>query len=210
MGLTSRDLDQIITIVETKTKTIFTEKYLQDEVDKIVKKINDKYDRIISNLKNDMDALKKENSELKIAMDNMEQTSRNKNVRFFRIQENSGEDLVCVILKVTSQTMKVKNFTEKSILPNKNTNTNNPSPPSVLVQFVDAALREQILSIRKNLKSTGMSMQKDLTKMKLALMKSAIDKFTKKHVWCCNGNIFVNYNEHVHRIQQESDLLSIK
>ncbi|CAG9818749.1 unnamed protein product [Phaedon cochleariae] len=215
MGLTNRDLVQIATIVETKTKTIFTEEYLQGVVDKIVKKTHDKYDRIISELKNDMNFLKKENSELRIAMDNMEQISRDRNVRFFGIQENTGEDLVSVVLKVTNHTMKVKHITEKSILkchriPNKNTNTDNPSPPAVLVQFVDTTVREKILSSRKNLKSTGISIQEDLTKMRLTLMKSAIDKFSKKHVWCRNGNIFVKYNERVHRVQQESDLLRIK
>ncbi|CAG9812899.1 unnamed protein product [Phaedon cochleariae] len=211
MGLTKRDLEEIGAIVEAKTKKLLEGEYLQGVIERAIKNVTDKYDRMISELHMEMEILKNCNSQLSSELDNLEQYSRLKNLRFFGVAETENESLNATITRIVGERMQVKNFNEAMIkkchrVPNKNTDTNNGKPSCVLVRFSDVAARNKVLGNRRFLKSSGISVQEDLTKRRVLWMKTALENFSRKEVWSFNGNIFVKTDNIVHRIKDESHL----
>ncbi|KAG5868418.1 hypothetical protein JTB14_029034 [Gonioctena quinquepunctata] len=94
MGLTKRDLEDIAAIVDAKTKSLMNEDYMQSLAAMIGKTVAAKYEKIIDCLTTEVENLKEANDQLKTDIDDLNQLSRNNNLRFFGIQETTvgGKD----------------------------------------------------------------------------------------------------------------------
>ncbi|CAG9818143.1 unnamed protein product [Phaedon cochleariae] len=190
------------------------DEYLQNFADKVVNNISRKYDEKISDLKSDIQELKTINKILVISNDNLEQQSRLENIKVFGVQENVSESLRDVVLKLFHEELKMKTVNDADIVkyhrvPSRNViNNGSPSPPAVSVRLISLSVRESIMKNRKPLKSTGISIQEDLTKYRLSLMISAYQKFDKKNVWSRNGNLFFKYNDVIRKIYNADDIAS--
>lgn len=213
MVLNKRDLDEIASIVDAKIKTLVNDDYIQSLAEKIGLIITTKYDEKVSNLNIEVESLKKINDQLKNDLDDLQQMSRNKNLRFFGVQKNPNENILEVILNIFNQNMKIKNVVQTDIkrchrVPSKNIDADKPRPPAILVRLTNA-LRKKVMINKKFLKSTGIYVQEDLTRSRLSLLKSATEKFSRNSVWCREGNIFVKYNNVVHKVFSEKSLREI-
>lgn len=60
------------------------------------------------------------------------------------------------------------------------------------------------------LKSTGIVVKEDLTKLRLRIMVEAVKKFTGRKVWSTNGRVFIRKCDgSVQRVDSVADLLKI-
>lgn len=213
MGLTSGDLDKIKNIV----KTIFTEDFLQNVAESVVKIVSEKFekrmddqDKRINSMAQEISDLKKNNLSFTRALDNCEQASRNLNIRIFGMPEGENEDLRKEILGIFTKKMKV-NVRDLDIKKCHRVKSKTPGgkPSAVLVRFDSDNARVAVLQNRKNLRDTGIQIKEDLTKYKLDLLKKAVEKFSSKCAWCLNGNIYIKRGNDVTRVDSEDDFLSI-
>uniref|UniRef100_A0A6P7H1Z0 MutS protein homolog 5-like isoform X1 n=1 Tax=Diabrotica virgifera virgifera TaxID=50390 RepID=A0A6P7H1Z0_DIAVI len=187
--------------------------------DEIFKKIEMKFENRLKSVENEVLTLKQElkkvkseNTQLKMAVDNSEQFSRNQNIRIFGLEVSENENLkekVCTLFK---SKLKLSTFSDKDI---KNSfrvaakNPTNDKPPAVLVQLVDVNKHSEILKCRKLLKHTNIVIKEDLTKYRVQLLNSAVQKFSSKSAFCLNGNIYVKSGGSIIRVQNEKDILDI-
>lgn len=213
MGLTNADLDKIRNII---TST-FSDQFLQELADKVGKIISEKYEtkinaleKKLNNIEKEMCDLRNKNQEMEKIIDNHEQSSRSLNVRIFGVPYQEGENLHNIISDIFKTKLKinVKNSDIKKChrVYAKNPRVDSDKPPAILVRFCNDESRLAVLKNRKCLKSSGIVIKEDLTKIRLALMSSAMEKFGNKNVWCLYGNIYTKNGGVVRRINDLEDL----
>lgn len=214
MGLSSADLREIkSTIINT-----FNEKFLQDIVDKVAsaveKKIEQRFDaqkEEIAALRSITEKLQKDSTDLRKSLETQEQAVRNMNIRIQGMKVENGENIRSKVLNLFTSKLKI-NIQNSDIKKCHRVPDKNPGdkPPAVLVRFTSDTARLSVLKNKKNLKNSGMSIKEDLTKVRLLLLNCAIRAFSFKNAWVLNGNIYIKYNNSVHRISDEADIEKIK
>ena len=60
----------------------------------------------------------------------------------------------------------------------------------IIAKFVRYHDRKEVLSIKKNLKTKGLSITESLTSFRMKKLKEAREKFGFKHVWTIGGRTF--------------------
>lgn len=214
MGLSSEDLDKI--------KKIFTDKFLQSIADKVANIIENnlvtKFDNKIKNheehitqLEAEVSLLKKSNRSMEAVIDQQEQASRNLNVRIFGVPLGNNEDVRVKVLHIFCDKMNLRiedcHISKCYRIAAKKPND---KPPAILVNFVSDIQRSAVLRNCKLLKSTGIVVKEDLTKLRLRIMEEAVKKFTGRKVWSTNGRVFIRKCDgSVQRVDSVADLLKI-
>lgn len=210
MGLSAADLEKIKNIV----KEVFTSDFLEEINQKIMKVVDKKLQQVtnehakkIKSLQDEIDKQKNQNMALMKEVDRCEQSARNLNIRIFGVPYQENENLRSEIVSVFNERMKL-NIQDSQIKTCYRIKPKTPrdKPPAVLVAFHTDQSRTSVLKNRKYLKSTGVFIQEDLTKFKLTLFQSAVDKFSSKNVWCLNGNVLVKKGNDVIRVNDEQDI----
>lgn len=218
MGLSSEDLEKIKSIVHSS----FTEKFLNKIATKVVEMVELKFEAKfkthntainelstkVSELQESNMALKGRVVEMERKCDEHEQSSRNSNIRIFGLPYNGGENIRLNIMDLFNNEFKV-GIKEADITKCYRVKSRNPSdkPPAVIVRFSTDAARSSVFANRKNLKNSGIQIKEDLTKCRLLLLEGAVKKFTFRHAWCLNGNVYVRSSDNrVHRVNKASDL----
>lgn len=223
MVLTRNDLEDIARIMEDKIKTALSdETFLNKIVHSVCIKMEETLktqEGEIKQLNSQLEDIKRDNRKLEKEIDRNQQFSRNLNIRIFGLkQEKDIENTREVVLNLISEKMKIKSIKDNDIkkcyrIQAKNINSDiprAPRPPAVLVRFYSDNIRAEILKNRKFLKSSGISIKEDLTKLRLALLESANKVFSKANVWSYNGNIYCKHKNELHRLEEESDINIIK
>lgn len=209
MGLSSADIREIKTVIIST----FNDKYLQEIADKLAAKVEKQIEEklnaqnaIIAALQSKVEKLFDENRELKNLLEVQEQESRNLNVRIFNMPIKENEDIRSEVISVLKNTFKT-NINSTDIQKCHRITSKNPSdhPAAVLVRFTSDSVRSTVLKSRKLVK-TSINIKEDLTKHRLKLFKSALQKFSSKSAWVRNGNVYVKVGENIHRLSCESDL----
>lgn len=124
-------------------------------------------------------------------LDSAEQYSRRNNLRFFGIPENQREIASQVIMQVINEKIELKY--EKSDIENayrfgiySDTKT---TPRGIFVKFATHKLKEEVYNRRTKLKGTRVTVREDLTKNRMKILKTALDKFGQKNVWTIEGKV---------------------
>lgn len=218
MVLTRTDLDDIKKIISDQINSIFNDQFKNKIVESVAKKIGERYDvkfdkldDEVQKIKNDLTELRNENLSLKKIVDGQEQNSRNLNIRIFGIPTSQNENIHNSVMEIFKHRIKL-NIKPEDIkkchrIAAKNQAADKPS--AVLVRFQDVNNRLMVLNNRKLLKYSGINIKEDLTKMRLLLLNFAISKFNSQNVWCLHGNIYVKYRDAVHRVTEDSDVISL-
>ena len=210
MVLTRTDLEDIKRIIAEQIMSIFNDQFKNKLIGSLLNKIDEKYEERFFKCEKELVVINKqletiqgENKVLKTMLDNQEQYSRNRNIRIFGLPPNEGENLQISVLDIFNGKMKldVTAADIKSIHRVKSKNPTADKPPAVLVEFREVNKRSTVLKQRKTLKSSGLVIKEDLTKMRLSIFSEAVKKFSANNVWCLNGNIYVKSAGVVHRIE---------
>lgn len=219
MVLKKVELDQIKAVVEEIIDAKINDKFKQGIIDSVANSFRDiiekkigKLDQTVSTLSAELSKMKADNSRLKRSLDDQEQFSRNLNIRIFGMPYSEGENLRESVLELflTKLKCKIVDSDIKNVHRVYAKNANNDKPPAVLVAFREVNNRSLVLQQRKLLKSSGLVIKEDLTKLRLALISAASLKFDQKSVWCLHGNVYVKVNGVVHRVDDEEALKDIQ
>lgn len=192
-----------------------TEQFFQEVADRVVQIITERFQsqfeeqrKTADLLQREIESLKADNIKLMTTMDAHEQAARSSNIRILGVPKADNEDVRKRTLEIFTKKLKV-NIKDSDIGRCYRVSAKNPVPdkqPAILVSFNGDACRAKVLKNRKELKNSGILIKEDLTKMRLALLNSAIEKFSYKNAWCLNGNIYVKCDSVVHRVNNEQDL----
>jgi hypothetical protein len=128
-------------------------------------------------------------------LDGLAQYQRRNNLRIFGVPENEGEDATESIRSLFAEKLGVE------VLPaeidrchrvGRRPPVAEPSgrPRAVLVRFVSYQSRSRVMSNRRRLKGTSVTIREDLTQDRATLYKQMAEKFGFRNVWTRDGRIF--------------------
>jgi hypothetical protein len=166
-------------------------------------------------LKDELNALKRENFELRHQIDDLEQYGRRPLIRVSGIPETPGENTTEKILQAT-----VKAGIDLSVNDIKTShrvgkqNPQNPAPRQIIVKFDNVnkkfELLKNSLQFKKHPDTANININEDLTKYRnrLAYFCRQLVKHRRlKKTWTTNGKILIrDINDQVHVVRVEQDL----
>ncbi|CAG9825664.1 unnamed protein product [Phaedon cochleariae] len=224
MGLTRKDLDEIATIVEVKTKSILCSvDWLEQLTEKVFKQMNARFENKLKSqmaeitiLKSQIENIQTDNLKLHSMVEQLEQNRRLKNIRIHNLKVNDPRKVVETTLNFFKEKLKIRSLSASDIescyvIKNKRNMDRNESEdsnrlPAMFVGFKDKAMQTEILKCRKLLKSSGIYIREDLTKHRQSIVAAAIEVFPKNCVWCSNGTVLVKHEGTIHRLINKEDI----
>lgn len=124
-------------------------------------------------------------------MEYLDAFSRRNNIRIFGVHEDQGENTLITINKIF-ENMKINDLNQGSVdhafrLGKKREKHTRP----IMVIFNNKWSRDLVYTNKKNLKGSKIIIREDLTKNKMDLVKSAIEKFGARNVWTNHGQVTI-------------------
>lgn len=189
-------------IIESFTKAIaenickkFEEKIIT--LNEEITKVNEKYNLLelkFNMLENNYQEIKKQHQQ---KLDNIEQYSRNKNLRIYGLAESQTENTEKVIIDYFQENLNINLIPNdiqrcRRIGVNKN---NNSKPRPIFIQLSTYKKKWEIYGNKKMLKNKRVTIKEDLTKFQLKLYQEASEKFGLKNTWSIDGKIMVFAND---------------
>lgn len=163
-------LNKILKCVEKTNEGIMELNSKFDNLDREVNKLKS------VTLKNTLDI----NTIIK-KMDDLEQYSRNNNIRVYGLQEKPNENTHDSILKIINDILKISNITsgdiEKSFRIGK---ANVEKPRAIFVKFKSHQNKVDVYGNKNKLKGTKITIREDLTKQRIQILNEKIEKYGKK------------------------------
>lgn len=166
-----------------------------DKLDGLVKQIEGIND-CIKSISKSVCTSQKEVVGLNKYCDYIHQTSKKNSLRFYGFEENDGEDPVEMISLFISKNLNVSCTMQDIDCAFRvgRISNNEGKGRAILVNFVNSWKRSQILSHKRSLKSSGISMFEDLTKLRHELLAAAKKKYGKSQAWSAGGKIYALCN----------------
>lgn len=146
--------------------------------------------------------------QLNHATDELEQHNRIENLRIFGIEEKKEENTDLLVHEVAKKINVV-------LQPTSISRSHRVGPiatgktRAIIVKFVSYADRKKMFKAKKLLKGSGVTITEDLTKYRQAILKKAIDVYTKEYAWSDNGIIFVKIGKTFHRAKTMCEIEDI-
>lgn len=184
---------------------------LTDKLSKLIMaKMEDKLKQVSSKcdiLAATVTKLEKENEELRKDMDGLEQYSRRNNLRIFGIKEDSGENVQEKVLNVISNQLGLPiTIMHIDRCHRVGKQQQGMKPRGIIIKFISYQQRSLVFAAKKKLKGSGIQIREDLTRKRVNLLNIASQRFNFKNTWTFDGIIYVNQNNHKHRIECLGDL----
>lgn len=127
-------------------------------------------------------------------IDNIEQSTRKRNLRVFGLAETQTENVVSLIIEFFSSKLGI------TVVPSEierchrvGKYTENKSR-GIFITFTSYQKRMEVFESKKKLKGEKQTIKEDLTKMRLQIYQEAVGEFGIKNCWTKNGQIFVISN----------------
>lgn len=155
--------------------------------------IDQKLSEVTVSLKS-MDAKIVSNTEaiksLNARSDSFEQLVKKNSLRFIGVEEEQGENIVDLIVKLTNENLRVPcNIRDIDSAFRVGNNVMNDRPRPILVSFVQNIKRTEVYNAKKLLKNYNMAIFEDLTKNTYDLLSKAKRKYGKNKVWSAGGKV---------------------
>ncbi len=135
------------------------------------------------------DEIRKLKEEVTVKLDEREQYSRRNNLRIFGVPESESENTDELVVDVAKK-MGVQ-LSELSIDRSHRIGKKGPQPRPIIVKLVRYNTRAELFRAKRNLKGSGITVREDLTKLRLNLLKSAVEAYSIQSVWTSDGVIMV-------------------
>lgn len=197
--------------VEVIFRRVFTQEK-EDIIKKISAQFDAKIDIIVSKYENEIKDLKTELEEhrkiikkLEQKSDDAEQYSRRNIVRIFGIKEEHQENVQETVISTINRHLHLQ--ISPDVIDNchrtgeKTASKHRP----IILKFIGYKQKQELLFKRKHLKGTGITIQEDLTRERLKLLKLAKSAFGVKNAWTIRGNVIVNSDTGKRKIRTEED-----
>lgn len=141
-----------------------------------------------------------ERIQYKQKIDNLEQRSKNNNIRLMGLKEQNNENTLDIVKHLLTEKIKV-NIDDGDITAAYRVSQNSAERAKhIIIMFKDNQTKNKIFRMKKMLKGSNIIMKEDLTNERLKLVKEASDKYGFKNVWTFNGIIFAKTENGVEKI----------
>jgi hypothetical protein len=146
-------------------------------------------------LKGQLEQRSKESNIIKQAQNDNEQHGRQWNIRVYGIAEATTDEPVSVCIKMCVSVIKEKvgvEVTEKDIeLAHRTGKRGGARPRPIIARFFSRQVRGEVLTNRRKLKQSGISIGEDLTQANYNLLKAATAHSATLAAWSTHGKILV-------------------
>ena len=128
------------------------------------------------------------------------QYSRRNNIRIYGVKEAKGENVIATVTNLINTKLGLKDFKSYEIdvahrLGVYDNSPIDPKPRAIIVRFVRRIVRDIVIKNRRKLAGTRMSIQDDLTKQNLQLLKQVKQHPIVNSAWAQDGRIMICVKE---------------
>lgn len=183
---------------------------------KVIEKLQETIDfnlHIITELKGELvkrdETIADLRCQLEERTDDIEQYQRRNSLRIFGIPEAPSEDTDLQVLAVAAKVNVPLELSKIDRSHRVGPRVGNKSRP-IIVKFVSYADRNALFKSKKYLRNTGITIREDLTRIRMGLLKQAIEHFGLHSVWTFDGNIVVLAGGSKQRVATARDLQVLK
>lgn len=216
----TRTNDDIKKIVEKVSKALIkNENFVKCMVNQIVQEVSASYEEKFTEVKKEVIVLQDENEKLNKKIDFLEQNTKMNKLRILGVpeDENLRENCTDKLMNIFNNRLKL-NLTANDIykLYRIRTNANksdsgnnvNKKPGPIIVEFYQRNVKNLVFKNKKNLKSSGIIIHEDLTRIRYNLWKKTATAFGIKNVWTVDGMIYASLDNKKTIIVRKSDDIS--
>lgn len=165
--------------------------------------ICEKIEKDIIEVKNELSETKVKYEELKVKIgdierkyeqkvDNIEQSTRKKNLRIFGLVESQTENTVEIVRQFLQTQLGVLVLDSDIDRCHRVGKPSQNKSRSIFLRLTSYQKKNEIYSNKKKLKGQGQTIREDLTKIRLQRYQDAVAKYGLKNVWTKDNQIFVN------------------
>lgn len=198
-----------IEFVVSKTLDIFKKEildHLTKHFDDKVKEIVTRYEEQIGVLTNKLKEAESKIVQFEVRTDDLEQYSRRNSVRIFGLQETADEDVQKSVVAMVEGNLRIKLVPEDIDRCHRTGPRIENRTRPVILKFTRYNKKAEVLSQRRQLKGKRMSIQDDLTKQRLQLLKLAREKYGDRNAWTSNGRVLIKTARGIQQIQGTLDI----
>lgn len=142
----------------------------------------------ISNLRECIDNLKKENTELHCQLNDNENYQRRENIRITGIPEASSENPIKTACNFFTE--KGFNVSEKELHIAHRIGRRNPGKPrTIIVRFFNRNTRDRVIRERKKLKGSGITISEDVSNLSMRTLMRVQRSQGISNAWIWNGQV---------------------
>lgn len=152
--------------------------------------------------------LKRENSELREMIEQLQQVNKSNKLRVYGLQERDNENVKQVLCEMFSKKLSVDVPSEamgNCYRVGKNSKGNR-QPRPVSVEFFNFYYRAQVFNKKKLLKGTKIIIAEDLVKARYNLYLKARERLGKQSVWTRDCRVYSKINNKIMVLQNLEDL----
>lgn len=149
----------------------------------------------LSEIKKEFEEFKKNASDNEVRyqqkINNLEQNTRSKNISVFGFKEQKGENTEMIVIDFFNSKLGTKITPSEIDRCHRVGKQVNGRSRLIIVKFTNYKQRMDVLSKKKSLKGTGVSIKEDLTYENLNKYTEASEKYGYKNTWTKNGRVIV-------------------
>lgn len=203
-------------------------KFMETVADKLSELVSEKLSEKISELENKVhlmtmnlvqmadgnrdlqikfDQLFQDNQKRQVEIDDLHQAKKLSNLRIYGIKEEKGENLRKIVQNILTQklSLQLSDFDIKNCYRiNITRNEENKHSP-IIVNFSSADHCMKILSNKKKLKGSNITISEDLTKLRYGIFVKARKMYGKQNVWSQGGRICILCNGKKHYLRSDTE-----
>jgi hypothetical protein len=211
---------------ELITELLSDDIFLDALVDRVADKINDKLEdkitarvleecesrfltteRRVDSMSAEIGKLRGElaasNAAYEAKLDAQEQYQRRNNIRIFGLPEQNGENVMELVTNLCRDKLKIE--IEPSLIDRchrvgrvtSRPGETPPRPRAILVKFVSYQTRRAVLTARRQLKNTAITIGEDLTRRRHSFLREMANKVGVRNVWSADGRILWREGERI-------------
>lgn len=214
----------IVAIVNSTIKSSFQDEEFQKMIidslsEKITLKLQTRFDElslkfeVLNNRMTEVmgvqDTMANDVSKLRIRLEELEQQVHcNKKMRVYGLKEIENENTKELIAEMFKTKMKIGAGNDDLLSCYRVGSSDSVSrkPRPIIFKVLSERVYNDILTNRKNLKNTKITIHEELTRSKLSLLKQSQEKFGRKNTWVWKGKIFVKHGGGKFIIRDLADL----
>ncbi|CAG9812936.1 unnamed protein product [Phaedon cochleariae] len=138
--------------------------------------------------------------------DQFEQLHKKNSLRIYGIVERDNENTPETIVEFINKELGVECSRRDLDMAFRLDQMSSEKPRAILVNFTSNILKNDIMSAKRKLKNSPISIYEDLSKSLYELLRKAKHKYGSRNAWASAGKIFVKQGESKKQISSNADL----
>lgn len=194
-------------------ESILTSDAFMKKISQVISEaVETKLEALVSRYEEKLLQKSQEIDELKLQLaertDELEQYQRRNCLRIFGEAERDGEDTDCIAISVAKKIGVQLELSDIDRSHRVGRKTNGGTRP-IIVKFTSYRKRREMFESKRKLKKTGVTIREDLTRMRLEVLRKAVESFGQHNVWTTDGVVIVKVRNTKFRVKNLAELEKI-